>query len=264
MNHRKAFNGSIHSTWSSKALAAPLVVPMVFLTMICLLFGAAIASAAEGRGMQGGGGFHGGGGGFHGGGGGFHAGASPHFESHMDGRFGHNREYFNHGQVFHGNPRGGYDIFHGGQHYWYDRGHWYRRHDGLSVVIGAPIGAFVPFLPYYYSTIWWGGIPYYYANDAYYTWDAASNEYEFVPPPAGIESGGSTVAPYADDIIVYPKNGQSDDQLARDRYDCHRSAVDQTGYDPTLIDTGQEDDSKRPDYMRAQAACLEARGYSVQ
>jgi hypothetical protein len=33
--------------------------------------------------------------------------------------------------------------------------------------------------------------------------------------------------------MVYPARGQSPDQLARDRYDCHVWAVQQSGYDPS-------------------------------
>jgi hypothetical protein len=34
-------------------------------------------------------------------------------------------------------------------------------------------------------------------------------------------------------VIVYPRNGQSDAQTQSDRYECHRWAVSQSGYDPT-------------------------------
>ncbi|HEY6642675.1 DUF6515 family protein [Povalibacter sp.] len=260
MNDRKHFSASSRSTRSRKPLAAYPASHMIVWTIIFLFVAAAVASAAE----------HGGGdrGQPHGGGQGhFGGGAQPHFETHMDGRFSHNRHYYNHGQTVHDIPRGGIDIHHGGQHYWYDRGHWYRRHNGISVVIGAPLGAFVPLLPYYYSTIWWGGVPYYYANDTYYTWNGGQNEYEVVNPPAGIDSGGTTQAPYGDEVFIYPKNGQSADQQARDRYECYRSAADQTGYDPTAASGGVPSGqavSKRSDYLRAQAACLDARGYSVK
>lgn len=187
--------------------------------------------------------------------------------THMDNRFSHNHYYYNRGYAVHGVPHGGYEIHQSGHNYWYDRGHWYRRNGGVSVVIGAPIGAFVPILPLYYSTVWWGGVPYYYANDTYYTWMGDQQEYEVVEPPAGIESGGTTQAPGSDTIFVYPKNGQSSEQQARDRYECHRSAVDQTGFDPTAAGGGVPHESaanKRSDYLRAQAACLDARGYSVK
>ncbi len=38
-------------------------------------------------------------------------------------------------------------------------------------------------------------------------------------------------------LFVYPAQGQSPDQLARDRYDCHVWAVQQTGVDPTNPNT---------------------------
>ena len=34
-------------------------------------------------------------------------------------------------------------------------------------------------------------------------------------------------------IMVYPAQGQSPDQLERDRYECHVWAVQQTGFDPS-------------------------------
>jgi hypothetical protein len=36
-------------------------------------------------------------------------------------------------------------------------------------------------------------------------------------------------------LFVYPAGGQSDAQLAKDRYQCYRWAVDQTGVDPGQI-----------------------------
>lgn len=186
---------------------------------------------------------------------------------HFDSRFAHNHYYHDHGYAVRGIPRGAYLIHHRGHVFLYHGGEWYRRHGGVSVVIGAPIGALVPVLPPFYSTVWWRGVPYYYADDTYYVWDAGASEYQVVSPPANIETDGTTQAPPSDSIFVYPKNGQSPEQQSRDRYECHRSAVQATGYDPTEPGGGVPADtasSKRADYMRAQAACLDARGYSVR
>lgn len=38
-------------------------------------------------------------------------------------------------------------------------------------------------------------------------------------------------------VFVYPANGQSPDQTARDRYECHVWAVQQTGVDPSRTDS---------------------------
>jgi hypothetical protein len=186
---------------------------------------------------------------------------------HFDGRFEHNQSYHDRGYRVRGIPPGAYTIHRGGGVFFYHGGEWYRRNGTFSVVVGAPIGAFVPMLPPYYSTVWWGGVPYYYADDTYYSWNAGANEYEVVSPPEGIESGGSTGAPSADSIFIYPKNGQSPERQDRDKYECHRSAMQATGYDPTVAEGGVPGDlvqNKRADYMRADAACLDARGYSVK
>ena len=39
--------------------------------------------------------------------------------------------------------------------------------------------------------------------------------------------------PVPSPIVVYPAQGQSPDQLERDRYECHVWAVQQTGFDPS-------------------------------
>jgi hypothetical protein len=186
---------------------------------------------------------------------------------HVDNRFSHNHSYFDRGYAMHEGPRSGYALDHGREHYWYDRGEWYRRGGPDWVVVGAPVGAFVSVLPPFYTTVWYSGVPYYYANDTYYSWNGGNQEYEVVAPPAGIDSGGTTQTPPSDGIFVYPKNGQSSEQQARDRYECHHSAVEQTGYDATQAGGGVTPEvaaGKRTDYFRAQAACLDARGYSVR
>lgn len=186
---------------------------------------------------------------------------------HIDGRFSHNHVYFDRGYAVRSAPRYGYAIEHGRNRFWYGRGDWYRRDGRGWVVVGAPLGVFVPVLPSFYTTVWFRGVPYYYGNDTYYTWDDAHQEYEVVAPPSGIGAAGTTQAPPSDSIFIYPKNGQSQDQQAHDKYACHRSGVEQTGYDPTRAGGGVQLElaaAKRSDYFRAQAACLEARGYSVK
>jgi len=37
----------------------------------------------------------------------------------------------------------------------------------------------------------------------------------------------------ADDALIYPEEGQSDDQMRRDKFECHEWAMDETGFDPT-------------------------------
>ncbi|HYL03114.1 MAG TPA: hypothetical protein VEU54_06815 [Steroidobacteraceae bacterium] len=125
---------------------------------------------------------------------------------------------------------------------------------------------FLPILPFGYATYWWGGIPYYYWNDLYYTYNPADNGYVVTEPPpvAGTDAGQAGDASQYDtgaDVYLYPRNGQSEAQTATDRYECHSWAVGQTGFDPTR-GTGQS--GSLEDYRRAMTACLDARGYSAR
>jgi hypothetical protein len=63
-------------------------------------------------------------------------------------------------------------------------------------------------------------------------------------------------------VFLYPKNGQTSDQQARDRYDCYRFAVAQSGFDPMRGTGAASAGEQQSDYERAQSACFEARGYS--
>jgi hypothetical protein len=194
---------------------------------------------------------------------------------HMDGRFNHNHYYPSRGFYVHdlprdriivGGPRGG--------RYWYSGGVWYSNGPSGFVVIGAPVGVFVPVLPPYYTTVWVGGAPYYYANDTYYTWRDSNQQYEVVDPPGDPNdpNAASTDAPPpppspTGDVFVYPKNGQSDETQSRDKYECHKWAQGESGFDPTQPNGGVspgDANSRRAAYQRAMGACLEGRGYSVK
>jgi len=77
-----------------------------------------------------------------------------------------------------------------------------------------------------------------------------------------------SVSPSTDErIFVYPRKGQSEEQQTKDRYECHRWGVSQTGYDPTQPTSDMPQDQlrqMRADYKRAMSACLDARGYTMK
>lgn len=84
--------------------------------------------------------------------------------------------------------------------------------------------------------------------------------------PSAISSSDSPVPANPIAIAIHPRNGQSADQQAMDRYQCYRFAVTQTGFDPLASNSGEPiaDLARRnAAYARAQAACLQGRGYSV-
>ncbi|HYJ42548.1 MAG TPA: DUF6515 family protein [Steroidobacteraceae bacterium] len=162
-------------------------------------------------------------------------------------------------------PRGYHTAHYRGSPYYYHGGSWYRPYGPRYVVVAPPFGIGIGVLPPFYTTLWYGGSPYYYADNTYYSYRPERREYVVTEPPRGEPEGGSE--PATGEVFVYPKNGQGEEQQANDRYECHRWAVERTGFDPTrpagnVAETDMT--SKRADYRRAEGACLEARGYSVK
>ncbi len=156
-------------------------------------------------------------------------------------------------------------VRHRHYNYWYGGGIWYRPYGARYLVVAPPLGVFVSVLPSFHSTFWYGGIPYYYANNGYYVWRESQRAYEVVPPPAGAETVATD--PVTEDLFVYPREGQGEEQVAFDRYECHRWASDATGFDPTQSWGGVAEDQAgalRQAYLRAMTACLEGRGYTVR
>jgi hypothetical protein len=193
-------------------------------------------------------------------------GGPPRGYDHMDARFGHNHYYPSRGYVVRDLPRDRFTVNRYNQRYFYSGGIWYAPRGPGYVVIGAPLGVFVPVLPTYYSTVYFGGNPYYYADDTYYAWRPDSNQYEVVAPP-GDDTAAQTQTPPSDDVFIYPKNGQSEEQQGKDKYECHKWASDQSGFDPTQSGGGvpaDQNNDRRAQYQRAMGACLEGRGYSVK
>jgi|SRR5471032_2212492 hypothetical protein len=156
------------------------------------------------------------------------------------------------------------------------RGGFWRGGFWPRSFFGAGFAWFLPILPLAYATYWYDGIPYYYANDVYYTWNPSYDGYVATDPPpvadssgsGSYDSSGSGPAPTGDSgaqqgpgpggpsgqIFMYPKNGQSTEQQASDKAECQKWASDQAGQ---VAQNGS-------DYSRAMAACVEGRGYSAR
>ena len=146
--------------------------------------------------------------------------------------------------------------------YYYGGGAFYRPYGGSYVVVHAPLGARVRSLPYGYVSFMVGSGRYFFGGGNYFLWEPRVREYVVVDPPRGAEQASKDAAPETStQLFAYPKQGQSEAQADRDRYDCHLWAVKQSGFDPT--EPGDQV-GLIPDYRRAMTACLEGRGYSVQ
>jgi hypothetical protein len=212
----------------------------------------------------------------------------------LDNRFSHGHYYPYIGDRFGRLPPHFHSVIFGGVHYFFADAVWYAWDGAAYVVVASPLGIMVPMLPPYYSTVWVAGVPYYYANNTYYA--QSSQGYVVVPEPTGPiatsppanavapmgtgvtehgpvpaapsqsqvqsqPSGGS--APQTAQLFIYPRQGQSAEQEAKDRSECHSWAVSQTGVDPTVQVDGQAL-GRLSDYTRAIDACLDARGYTVR
>ncbi len=160
----------------------------------------------------------------------------------------------------------GHDGYRGhGWHGWHG-----RYYGGVWGPWAAGLGIYLPLLPWYYQTYWADDVPYYYADGRFYAWDTDVGQYQAVEPPEGLTQTPPEDSPalpeppqIASELFAYPMRGQSEAQQAQDRDECHRWAVAQTGFDPTQAgeDAGT---AVRRSYLEEEAACLDARHYSVR
>jgi hypothetical protein len=90
-------------------------------------------------------------------------------------------------------------------------------------------------------------------------------QYVATPPPQ--QTPPAQPAARTGELNITGNHGQTQDQQWADRYQCHRWATSQSGFDPTrpaaALPPG-EDGGRRDQYRRAFVACLEGRGYSVR
>ncbi len=158
-----------------------------------------------------------------------------------------------HGDGWGGGPRyrpgyeidrmpGGYSrVPYHGNDYFYSGGYWYRPQGPRYVVVAPPRGVRVRYLPDYAQQVWLGSALFFLAAGTYYTYEQSTQEYVVAEPPQGVEPVYSPqqiqepADPY--DVIAYPANGQTQQQVEQDRYDCYRYAVQQSNFDPAARPT---------------------------
>ncbi|MDN6856194.1 DUF6515 family protein [Pseudomonas sp. CAN2814] len=176
------------------------------------------------------------------------------------GNWGPHPSYWRPGYVVNSMPPGHYRVPYRGSDYFFNDGYWYRPYGGRYVVVTPPYGVRVRYLPSYAEQVWIGSIGYFLAAGTYYLWQAGSQDYEVVAPPQ--QPQPVAVAQTGYDVIAYPMYNQGPDQQARDRYECHGWAVQQSGFDPASASYAPPA-YVADNYRRALAACLSGRGYSV-
>ncbi|HEX2010585.1 MAG TPA: DUF6515 family protein [Roseateles sp.] len=169
-----------------------------------------------------------------------------------DSRFQHDRYYPAPGFVAHALPRSSLGISFGPDRFFFDSGVWYRPYGPRWRVIVPPVGVLIPILPSAHVALRVGGAPYYYANGVYYTAVVGGPGYVVAAPPPEAEVAPAP-APSKPDPIIYPRNGQSAQQLEADRQDCNRWATTQ----PAAMQDGSV-------FNRAVEACMDGRGYTMR
>jgi len=184
----------------------------------------------------------------------------------LDGRYNHGRYYPPVGTFNRSLPGEYRPYYRGRDRYYFNGGIWYAPRGPGFVVVSPPRGLVISVLPPFYSTVWFGGVPYYYADNVYYSWQADQNGYAVVDPPENADEPSTPPDTAQNDLMIYPKNGQTKEQQAADQFECHKWAQGQTGFDPTQAGGGVAPgsaDAGRNNYNRAMSACLQGRGYQV-
>jgi hypothetical protein len=183
----------------------------------------------------------------------------------LDSRYNHGRYYPPVGTVRPGLPEGYRPYYRGGNPYYFSGGIWYAPRGPGFVVVAPPPGIVISVLPPYYSPVWLGGVPSYYADNVYYSWQPDQNGYAVVDPPDNSDASAPPPDSAQNNMIIYPKNGQTKEQQAADQFECNNWAKGQTGFDPTQPGGGisGNPDAARNNYDRAMSACLQGRGYQV-
>ncbi|MBS0448765.1 MAG: hypothetical protein JSR59_22815 [Proteobacteria bacterium] len=193
---------------------------------------------------------------------------------HFDAQYHHDHYYPSHGAVFPRVPDHSVRIDHHGDPYYFHGGVWFHRRGGSYAVVAPPLGIVVPLLPPGYTTVWIGGTDYFYANGTYYLPDGSAGYTVVAPPPGsppvaaddadGMEDDSAVASPVLPAPVppaaatppapvVYPRNGQSAAQTEADRRACDQWAATQPG---ATADASI--------FQRAEAACLDGRGYTVR
>lgn len=158
-------------------------------------------------------------------------------------------------------PAGRWRVPHGGIDYYYADGYWYRPYGPSYVVVTPPYGVRVRTLPSYAEQLWIGSTLYFLAAGTYYLYEANRQEYVVASPPVQVTSSNGWQG-NGYDVVAYPARGQNEAQIAQDRYDCHRWAVNQSGFDPSQASYAPSQ-NVADIYRRSLGACLAGRGYSV-
>ena len=169
------------------------------------------------------------------------------------------------------------------------------------VVVRPPVGIIVPVLPPFYTRVWVGPYPYYYANDVYYVRnpqgyvvvDQPPGTIAMAPPPGmpippdnavtelgPVDNGVQQMAPVPQVSAAPPAVAPPPVTVAQaggnqlfiyprqgqnaDQQNRDRSECNSWATSQTGRDPANNGGQMDPDYQRALGACLDGRGYTVK
>ncbi len=150
-----------------------------------------------------------------------------------------------------------------GQDYFFSGGYWYRPQGPRYVVVAPPRGIRVSYLPDYAREVWVGSSLFFLAAGAYYLYQEDTQDYVVVDPPTAAPQVAPPPSGNGYDVVAYPANGQSPQQVQQDGEDCYRWAVQQSGFDPARV-TYAPDPAVVQTYRQAQGSCLAIRSTTDQ
>ncbi|SFX74429.1 MULTISPECIES: DUF6515 family protein [unclassified Pseudomonas] len=153
-----------------------------------------------------------------------------------------------------------YRVPYRGEDYFYSGGYWYRPQGPRYVVVQPPRGIRTRYLPDYAREVWIGSSLFFLAAGAYYIYEANTRDYVVVDAPVANPQPQPQGNGF--DVLAYPANGQSPEQVNQDGYECYRWAVQQSGFDPRNYTYPPAPEVVQT-YRQAQGGCLSSRGYQV-
>ncbi|NWA26643.1 glycine zipper family protein [Pseudomonas gingeri] len=159
-------------------------------------------------------------------------------------------------------PERNWRVPYRGQDYFFSGGYWYRPQGARYIVVAPPRGIRTTYLPDYAREVWIGSSLFFLAAGAYYLYQEDTQDYVVVDPPAAAPQVAPAPQGNGYDVVAYPANGQSPQQVQQDGEDCYRWAVQQSGFDPANV-TYAPAPAVVQAYRQAQGNCLSSRGYQV-
>ena len=169
-------------------------------------------------------------------------------------------------------PFGYLTLTFAGAPWYYGGGYWYRTWDDGYIADLPPVGMRVPSLPPDCSSYPYAGATFYFANGVWYKADPMGPGYVVCTSPAGRETPPAQ-PPAAGDpedaglipLILFPRKGQTEEQMLADRREAQRHAAGKSGYDPARSNAADPGVPRaRQNYLQNLKAFLEGRGYSVK